>query len=341
MAQDHKKQPQRGGVSAGQVQETFWDGVGRAAVERAGRGSQLKGVVHEQAYCATRNLSPGAILRGEHTRLTRSVSATTVDAVTEQGGRIVGRVQLKDVVSPSGVREVAQRAQAGDYRSAQLVGTRETTEAFARTGSRKQMTSSGISSDTTTRVADNAGARVPNRDLHQSNMRDISNASVNAAGMGAAVGAAGEAVRAGGELWRGEIGAIECGARVVGAGVVSGVEAGARNAAALGLKEAAKEGAKRLGSESLRRAAGSNAGTAVAFGAVEQVMDTARVLTGDIDAGEYAQRTAGNVAGTAGAVGGAEAGIMLGTALCPGVGTVVGGVIGGMLGGTLGRWLCS
>ena len=67
-------------------------GTGQEAVRRVGRGSQLKGVIHEIAIREKLNVTPGALLSGKETNLTRSANAKTVDLVTTRNGRVVGRL---------------------------------------------------------------------------------------------------------------------------------------------------------------------------------------------------------------------------------------------------------
>jgi len=79
-----------------------------------------------------------------------------------QGGKVVERLQLKDTVSAPAVSKLVRQVASGKYRSVQLVGTEETSKlvnaAFEKAGIAKRMTSSGISSGTTTRLAQQAGA---------------------------------------------------------------------------------------------------------------------------------------------------------------------------------------
>lgn len=318
--------------------ELHWDELGREAVGRAGRGPQLKGVIHELARRDFGNLSPASILRGEVTKLTRSQNARVVDLVTQQSstGKVLSRYQLKDVVSDSGMRDLVERVDSGQYRSAQLVGTKETAEKYGGTGSCKVMRSSGVSSTATTRAADNAGARVPNKNLLQNNLEDTAKFAGGAAVVGGVLGGVAEACHSYDELKEGRIGGLEYTGRVVTGAAKSGGGAAAKTAAALALKEGGKEIAKRAGVESMKRVAGSNVATAVAFGVVEQVVDTGRFVTGDIDGSEYGKRSLQNAGGTGGALGGAAGGAAIGTAICPGVGTAIGALIGGISGGISG-----
>lgn len=77
----------------------------------------------------------------------------------------------------------------------------------------------------------------------------------------------------------------------------------------------------------------SNAVTAAACFLVDQSIDTAHLMRGKIDKGEYRRRSAENTGGALGGLGGAATGASLGTLLCPGLGTTIGGIVGGLIGG--------
>ena len=329
---DKKRKPSHcTGVRLAQARETFWDYVGQEAVQRAGRGAQLKGVIHEVAIREQRNLTPDALLRGNRTSLTRSATAKTVDLITTRNGRVVERLQVKDCISDSCARNVQGRVSSGQYRTARLVGTQETVEKFRGVGVTKRAESSGISSRSTTRAADNAGAKVPNKNLLVNNALDIAGCVGTASVTDAAL--AGGAVVIGSlrELRHGRIDGAEYAERVVLAGATAGFDTAVRTTIALGTKEAAKAAARSMGAAGLKRFAGSNPGTAVAFGVAEQLVITIQLACGEIDDREYGVRSVQNAGSTGGAIGGAVAGAAIGSAI-PVVGTVVGGVIGGIAG---------
>ncbi len=338
---DDKKSTVSDGL--GGARETYWDAAAKEAAERVGLGSQLKGVVHEVAIRDGRNLTVDALVKGQRTQLVRGTNARVVDVVTlRPDGRVLERIQAKDLTSDSGLRDLRERVGDGQYRSARLVGTEETVEGWNATSPTKAMSSSGMSSETTTRAAHNAGSDVRAKDLLGSNARDIARFAGGAAAVGAIAGAASEAIDAYGDLREGAIDGVEY-ARRVGVGSVTGAaSAGGRTAAALTIKEGAKQLAIRTGTASLRRVAGSNAGTAVAFATVEQVIDTVSLVRGTIDGSEYGARTTGTLGTTGGAYGGALAGAALGSlvpVLGNAVGAVVGGLVGALGGGFLGRKL--
>lgn len=130
------------------------------AMERAGRNPHLKGHIHEVLVKDARNLRN--LFNGAQTELTKSTTAQCVDLVTTKGGRVLERIQVKDVTSNAGVRKIVEQVASGKYRSVQLVGSEETTElvnaALKKAGLTKRMVSTGVSSETTTAIAQQAGA---------------------------------------------------------------------------------------------------------------------------------------------------------------------------------------
>ena len=330
------------GARWAQARETAWDHLAQEAVRRAGRGSQLKGVIHEMAIREKRNLALEALLSGRRTDVTRSANARTVDLVTTQNRRVVERMQAKDCISDACIRKVQGRVAAGQYLTARLVGTRETAEKLRAAGVTKRVRSSGVSSRSTTRAADNAGAKVPNNNLLLNNALDIAGCAGKAGVTGGVLGAGAEALGSLKELRAGRIDGAGYAQRVVATGAKATIDSTVRTTIALGAKEAAKAVGRRAGAEGLRRFAGSNPGTAVAFGLAEQTVNTVQVLGGKIDGQEYGVRTVQTAGSTGGAIGGAAAGAAIGSVI-PGAGTVVGAVIGGLAGslggGGLGREL--
>lgn len=92
------------------------------------------------------------------TKLTKSSTATQVDAVTTKAGKVIERIQYKDTVSPSGVQKTLKQVKSGKYQQVQLRGTIEATEKYnaaaKASGVSKTMKSTGISHNTTQRVGD-------------------------------------------------------------------------------------------------------------------------------------------------------------------------------------------
>ena len=323
-----------------QSRETAWDYLAQEAVHRAGRAAQLKGIIHEIAIREMRNLTLEALLSGARTNVPRSPTARTVDLVTTRGGRVIERIQAKDCISNACVRKVQGRVAAGQYRTARLVGTRETADKFRSAGVTKRVHSSGVSSRSTTRAADNVGAKVPNNSPLINNVLDIAGCAGRAGTTGALLGAGAEAWASLRESRTGKIDGAEYAQRVVVTGIKAAMDSTARTTIALGAKKATKAVARKIGAQGLKRFAGSNPGTAVAFGFAERSIDAFQLLAGTIDGQEYGTRRVQTAGSTGGAIGGAAAGVAIGSAI-PGAGTVVGAVIGAvagsMAGGGLGR----
>ena len=325
-----------------QSRETAWDYLAQEAVRRAGKGPQLKGIIHELAIRERSNLTREGLLSGVRTNVTRSPIARTVDLVTTRDGRVIARMQAKDCISNACVRKVQGRVAAGQYRTASLVGTRETVDKFRSAGVTKNVRSSGVSSRSTTRAADNVGANVPNNKLLLNNVLDIAGCAGRAGATGVLLGAGSEAWGSFRELRTGKISGTKYAQRVVVTGVKVALDSTFRTTIALGTKEATKAVARTIGAQGLRRFAGSNPGTAVAFGFAEQTISTFQLLSGKIDGREYGTRTVQTAGSTGGAIGGAAAGAVVGSVI-PIVGTVAGAVVGGiagsLAGGGLGRGL--
>ncbi len=318
--------------------ETHLDYVAKEAVSRVGRGPHLKGTIHEILFRDRQNTKLSSILRGERTELTTNPNNKTLDVLTrDRHGRVIARYQLKDTNSQGGISKVRQQAANGKYRYAKLLGTKETKKLYDKSGRggtppAKKMGSSGISSDTNTRVADNAGANSPCKKLLAANARDIGRQAGAAAAFAGVVSAGATAVSELRDVREGRITKAAYAGKVAAAGAKGGLSSGSRTAAALGLKETGKVVGKKIGCQALRRFAGSNAGTTVAFTLVEQFVDTAKLMRGKLDRKEYGRKSLQNAGSGGGALGGAAAGAALGS-FVPVIGTTIGAVIGGIAGG--------
>ena len=132
------------------------------AMNRAGANPHLKGHIHEILVKDAKNMRSLLSFDSARTELTRSTTAKTVDLVTMRGGKVIERIQVKDVTSQSGINKLVKQCAEGKYRSAKLIGSEETAEAFnkaaEKAGISKRMTSSGVSSKTTESLAQRAGA---------------------------------------------------------------------------------------------------------------------------------------------------------------------------------------
>ena len=310
--------------------EMYWDRIGESAVRHVGRGDQLKGTVHEVAYCTKRNLKSLVTFSDEVCKLTSSKNAKVVDAIISKNNKITERLQLKDVVSESGVRSVVNRTNNGYYRSAKIIGTKESTTKLAKK-STKRIISSGISSKTNNRIADNQGVNVRDKALLSGNMQDIGMQAGSSALFAAALSVAGETVGSYHDYKYGHISGGEYAGRIIKTTGTNAAKSALKTSSALALKEGTKQLAKAVGKSSLKRVAGSNAFTAVVFGVVEQVGDTAMYMSGHIDSKTYKSNSIQNVGSTGGAVAGAAAGAAMGS-IIPGAGTVIGATIGGIVG---------
>lgn len=344
MKKKHKKK--KGSINIGLAQESYWDMAGQEARKLVGNQTQIKGTIHEIVVRDKKNLSLQSILSGEMTSLAKSRHSTAVDLVTLKSGKVISRSQLKDVISRKGIDNVVKQAKSGKYRSVKLIGTNETKALYdARSSSGgKIMHSSGVSTNSTTRAAHNTGAKIRGNDVIAGNMKDIAGQSGNSAILSAILTGGLEAVSCISDMRKGHINGAEFAGRVIKTTSVSAISGGAKTGAALAMKEGGKAVAKKIGGETAKRIAGSNAATVVAFGIVEQALDTAKLFSGKIDGKEYGSRTVQNVSGTGGAIGGAAFGASIGSVV-PGIGTAIGGLVGGIVGGigggSIGKWISS
>lgn len=134
--------------------------TGFRALERAGQCKNLHGHVHELMFCDKFNVNPQNILQGKQAMLTRSATAPVHDVVVMKDGHFAGGFQLKDTVSESGITKTLKQINSGKYNKTTLVGTEETAGKLAGRTTR-EVHSSGISSETTKRIADKALGRMP------------------------------------------------------------------------------------------------------------------------------------------------------------------------------------
>ena len=142
-------------IGCGQaVREGYEGKVVAEAMTRNGKNPQIKGVIHEIMHRDAFNANPGKIIKGEHARLVKSPTAEVVDTVVMRGGKVVQRLQLKD--TPASMAKMVEKVNSGQYRTAQVLGTKETAaRAVGKTV--KEVKSSGISSETTARIAAKTG----------------------------------------------------------------------------------------------------------------------------------------------------------------------------------------
>ena len=201
------------------------------AVQRAGANPHLKGHIHEILVQDARNARNVLSLNSARTHLTKSTTASTVDLVTTKGGKVIERIQVKDVTSTSGINKLVKQCTDGKYRSARLVGSDETAQAFnkaaEKAGITKRMSSSGVSTKQTTSLAQRAGA-TGSGSLGSA----IGRAAKTGGVAGAAVGASIEVVKGAMDLLDGKADVGEVGVRVAKAGAKGGVSGAAAGASA-------------------------------------------------------------------------------------------------------------
>lgn len=201
------------------------------AMQRAGANPHLKGHIHEILIKDARNASNLLRMNGASTQLTQSTTASTVDLVTTRGGKVIERIQVKDVTSQSGINKLVKQCADGKYRSAKLIGSDETAQAFnkaaQKAGISKRMTSSGVSTKNTTSLAQRAGA-TGSGSLGSA----IGQAARSGGAAGAVIGAGVETVRGLYDLYHGNADGLEVTGRIAKAGAKGGVSGAAAGAAA-------------------------------------------------------------------------------------------------------------
>lgn len=221
---------------AGSASNVYEASVGMRALNRAGQNPQMKGVGHEIMCCDKYNLNPGNILNGRHMDLTKSTTAHMKDVIAKNSaGKVVGHAQLKDTISNAGVRKTVQQIESGHYSKTRVIGTEETAakvnKVLEKHGFKQRVESSGISSKTTSRIADKTLGKMPT-------ISTVFSAARAGGVTGAAVGAGMEAISSIGDLLEGDKSAGEAAVDVAVAGVkggVTGAVSGAIGSAAAGV----------------------------------------------------------------------------------------------------------
>ena len=201
------------------------------AVGRAGANPQLKGHIHEILVQDSRNVRNLLTMNGASTSLTKSTTAGTVDLVTTKGGKVIERIQVKDVTSKAGIDKLVKQCTDGKYRSAQLVGSEESAKAFnkaaEKAGISKRMSSTGVSSKSTESLAQRAGA------TGSGSLGSAMSQAAKAGGVaGAIIGGGVAAVKGCIDLANGEADVVEVAGTLVKASAKGGVSGAAAGAAA-------------------------------------------------------------------------------------------------------------
>lgn len=206
---------------AGSASNVYEASVGMRALNRAGQNPQMKGIVQEIMYCDKYNTNMGNILNGRHMDLTKSTTAHMKDVIAkDSAGRVVRHAQLKDTISNAGVRKTVQQIKSGHYSKTRVIGTEETAakvnKVLEKYGVKQRVESSGISSKTTSRIADKTLGKMPT-------ISTLSSAAKAGGVTGAAVGAGMEAISSIGDWLEDDKSAGEAAADVAVAGVKGGV----------------------------------------------------------------------------------------------------------------------
>jgi hypothetical protein len=206
---------------AGSASNVYEASVGMRALNRAGQNPQMKGIVQEIMYCDKYNTNMGNILNGRHMDLTKSTTAHMKDVIAkDSAGRVVSHAQLKDTISNAGVRKTVQQIKSGHYSKTRVIGTEETAakvnKVLEKYGVKQRVESSGISSKTTSRIADKTLGKMPT-------ISTLSSAAKAGGVTGAAVGAGMEAISSIGDWLEDDKSAGEAAADVAVAGVKGGV----------------------------------------------------------------------------------------------------------------------
>lgn len=206
---------------AGSASNVYEASVGMRALNRAGQNPQMKGIVQEIMYCDKYNTNMGNILNGHHMDLTKSTTAHMKDVIAKNSaGKVVGHAQLKDTISNAGVRKTVQQIKSGHYSKTRVIGTEETAakvnKVLEKCSVKQRVESSGISSKTTSRIADKTLGKMPT-------ISTLPSAAKAGGVTGAAVGAGMEAISSIGDWLEGDKSAGEAAADVAVAGVKGGV----------------------------------------------------------------------------------------------------------------------
>lgn len=251
--------------AANTTKAVYESSVIHRAMDRAGNNPHLKGHIHEVLAKDGKNLR--GLFTGQSTHLTKSTTASTVDLVGKQGNKIVERLQLKDTVSPSSVNKLVRQVKAGKYHTAKLVGTDETSKlvnrAFEKAGVAKRMSSSGISSKTTTTLAQRAGVSGSG-----SIGSAIAQSAKSGGTFGAAVSAGFETIKGVSDLIDGKRDVVEVGASIAKAGAKGYVTGAAASAAATTAGATVATGLAGVGATGVLATAATFAAPAVAVIAV-------------------------------------------------------------------------
>lgn len=233
MSNDNRKNH---GTECAAIRKAYESSLGIRAVERSGYNINLKGTIHEIGYADSLNLQPSNLMSGTKAVLAKSTTAVRDDVLIMNGGKVLGRAQLKD--TPKSIGDTIKRVSNGQYRGTTLVGTEETVAAYSKAATNaakrvknvtQSMTSSGISSTDTGRIAAETIGESAAGGLDVAAVKKL---ACNSALTGAAVSGGFEIVCAGSELVEGEIDGEEFLDRVAKETVGGGLSAAGGSVAA-------------------------------------------------------------------------------------------------------------
>ncbi|HEX3033320.1 MAG TPA: hypothetical protein VHS59_13990 [Bacillota bacterium] len=195
------------------------------ALNRVGKNPNIKGVIHEQMFVDKFNITPSNILDGKTAHLTKSTTAVRDDVIVKQAGKIVKRLQLKD--TPGSINKTIRQVADGKYQRTVLAGTKETAKQYAKKAGTKvtqKMTSTGISSETTSSIAQKALGELPTA-------KALANVAGKAGIAGAVISGGVEAVSSAKDWYDGTISGGEFAGRVAKEAAGGGISASAGTAA--------------------------------------------------------------------------------------------------------------
>lgn len=213
------------GTNVAVAKKAYEAKVGMEAFERGGRNPQLKGIVHEVLYKDAQTMKPSNLLSGTKGVLSESTTAIRDDVLLMNGGKVVGRSQLKDT-APS-ISKTLKQVADGKYKGTNLMGTIETVQAYEKgveklagkgTVISQKMSSTGISSTDTSRIA----AETIGGKLTVQSMTKLAQSSGIAGGM---ISGGVEMLSAGVELFDGSIDGEEFVGRVAKETIGGGISA--------------------------------------------------------------------------------------------------------------------
>ena len=163
MRSSNRTENKRNKINTANTAKEIYEGkVIHEALSRAGKNPHLKGHIHEILIKDKMNSNPINVLKGKKAVLTKNPNATSSDIVVKKAGKIIERIQAKDTTSSGGVYKTVKQIKNGQYRNSKVLATEETTtklsQALKNKNIPKPVQSSGLKTETTTRMAVKAGA---------------------------------------------------------------------------------------------------------------------------------------------------------------------------------------